>query len=91
MAKTLNYYTICQTHTLAQIEERISFYQSALEDATVKKYAKDTTQGVQSVESAELPGLESLYQTYLQAKLCKTGQAGPNVISGTFNHSKRGF
>lgn len=84
----LNYHTICNLYTLAQIEEKITFYMEQLEGATVKSYDKDTTQGKQKVESADIAAIESLLAVWLKAKECKQGMGGPRIFSGNFRRGR---
>lgn len=84
MGKPLNPHTLCNLYTLEQINEKITFYMEQLEGATVKSYSKDTTQGNQSVSSADIDKIESLLAVWMKAKECKTGLGGPRIFSGNF-------
>ena len=82
--------TICRNFNITQINAKIDFYVQAIEDATVKLYDKDTTQGRQRVESADLKDIESLLQVWLSAKDCKNGVGGTQIVSGNFRAGNRG-
>ena len=84
MGISLNPYTLCQNYTISQIEEKITFYSEQLDKATVKSYNKDTSQGSQRVESAEIDKIGELLQVWLSAKQCLNGTAGPNIVSAGF-------
>ena len=84
MAKGLSAQTLCNLYTLEQIEEKITFYTEQLEGATVKMYDRDTTQGRQKVESANMEKIESILQAYLKALECKKGLGGVRIVSGNF-------
>jgi hypothetical protein len=90
MARSLNPYHLCNLYTIEQINEKITFYQDQLERATVKMYDKDSTQGRQKVESADIEKIESLLATWIEAKACKSGTGGTRVISGNFQGTRRG-
>lgn len=81
---SLNPNTLCQLFTLEQIEDKITFYSEQLDKAVTKSYMKDTTQGTQRVESADIDKIESILQAWLKAKECKNGGGGPNVVSANF-------
>lgn len=87
---SLNATTIARLFTLEQIETKITLYQDALDGAVVKSYAKDSSQGSQRVESAEIDKIESLLQTYLKAKEILSGVGGVQIVSGNFNDRRRG-
>ena len=80
----LNPYYLSLCNTLAEIEEKITFYSTKLEGATVKLYDKDTTQGRQRVESAELSQIEDILGRWIAAKVYKSGAAGPNIVSADY-------
>ena len=82
--------TLCRLYTLEQIEAKITHYQEALDGAVVRMYDKDTTQGRQKVESADIEKIESLLQTWLAAKECKSGLGGVQVVSQNFRTNNRG-
>ena len=86
---SLNAQTIARLFTLTEIETKITFYQSALEGATVRSYNKDSSQGSQRVESAEIDKIESLLQTYLKAKEILSGLNGTQIVSGNFQDRRR--
>jgi hypothetical protein len=87
----LNWKTLCNLYTLEQINEKITLYQSQLESAMVKMYDRDTTQGRQKVESADIEKIESILQAWMKAKECKTGVSGSAVIaSHNFRNGNRG-
>ena len=87
---SLNPQTIARLFTLTEIETKITFYQSALEGATVRSYNKDSSQGSQRVESAEIDKIESLLQTYLRAKEIISGIGGVKIVSTNFTDRRRG-
>ena len=80
----LNPYDLSQCYSLAQIEEKIVFYSDQLDAATTKLYDKDSTQGRQRVESAELSQIENVLQRWIRAKMYKNGSAGPNIVSADY-------
>ncbi len=84
MTKSLNYRTICNTKTLEQIQEKVTFWEDQLEGATVKSYDKDTTQGRQKVESADLAQIESILAVWTKALECKKGMGGVRIVSHNF-------
>ena len=86
----LDPYILAKTFTLAQIEEKITFYLTAIEDATIKKYDKDTTQGRQAVESADIESLTSLLNCWLKAKDILNGGGTCNIVSATFSNPNLG-
>ena len=86
---SLNPKTLCRNYTLAEIETKITFYEEALEGATVRMYDKDSTQGRQKVESADIEKIESLLQAWLAAKDCKSGVGGTQIVSGNFRTANR--
>ena len=86
---SLNPQTIARLFTLTEIETKIAFYTEQLEGATIRSYDKDTTQGRQKVESAELNKIESLLQTYLRAKEIISGLGGTQIVSGNFQDRRR--
>ncbi|GAH08779.1 unnamed protein product [marine sediment metagenome] len=87
---SLNPKTISRLFTLNEIETKITFYTEALEGATVKSYNKDSSQGSQRVESADLDKIESLLQVYLKAKEILSGVGGTQIVSGNFQDRRRG-
>ena len=89
MAK-LNPQTLCNLYTLEQIDAKIVFFTEQLEGATVSMYDKDTSQGRQKVESADIDKIESILQTWLKAKECKNGIGGTQIASGNFSPPSRG-
>lgn len=86
----LNPYLLSKQYTLAQIEEKITFYLQAIEDATIKKYTKDTTQGNQSVEAADITALSELLNCWMKAKDLLTGGGTCNIVSATFSNPCNG-
>lgn len=86
---SLNPQTIARLSTLSEIETKITFYTNALEGATVRSYSKDSSQGSQRVDSAELDKIESLLQTYLKAKEILSGLNGTQIVSGNFQDRRR--
>lgn len=82
--------TISRLFTLSEIETKITLYQNALDGAVVKSYAKDTSQGSQRVESAEIDKIAELLQVYLKAKEILSGLNGTQIVSGNFNDRRRG-
>ena len=86
---SLNAQTIARLFTLTEIETKITFYQSALEGATVESYDKDTTQGRQKVVSAQIDKIESLLQVYLRAKEIISGLGGVKIVSTNFTDRRR--
>ena len=82
--------SLCRNYTLTQIETKITFYEEQLDAATVKLYDKDTSQGRQRVESADIEKIESLLQTWLAAKECKSGVGGTQIVHGNFRAGNRG-
>lgn len=87
---SLNPKTLCNLHTLEEINTKITFYMEQLEGATVKLYDKDTSQGRQRVESAEIDKIEQILQAWLKAKECKTGVGGPVIVNANFRTPTRG-
>ena len=87
---SLNPRTLCRLYSLEQIETKITYYQEALDNAIVRMYDKDTSQGRQKVESADIGKIESLLQTWLAAKECKTGVGGVQIVSQNFRTNNRG-
>ena len=85
----LNATTIARLFTLSEIEVKIQFYTDALEGATVRSYNKDSSQGSQRVESAEIDKIESLLQTYLRAKEILSGIGGVKIVSTNFTDRRR--
>ena len=88
----LNYKTLCRLYTLEQIETKITFYEEQLDGATVRMYNKDTSQGTQKVESADIGKIEELLAVWLKAKECITGAGtgGGQIVSGNFRTGNRG-
>ena len=86
----LNPQTLCNLYTLEQIETKITFYMEQLDGATVRLYDKDTTQGRQKVESADIDKIEEILQAWLKAKECKAGVGGVVIVSGNFRTPNRG-
>lgn len=89
MAKGLNYQTICNMYTLVQIQEKVDFYIGQVDRATTKLYDKDTTQGRQRVESADIDKISEILAVWLKALECKSGLGQTHIISGNF--LSRGF
>ncbi len=85
----LNATTIARLFTLSEIEVKIAFYTEALEGATVRSYNKDSSQGSQRVESADIDKIESLLQTYLKAKQILSGLGGVKIVSHNFTDRRR--
>ncbi|KKM70401.1 hypothetical protein LCGC14_1441110 [marine sediment metagenome] len=86
---SLNSQTIARLFTLTEIETKITFYTNALEGATVRSYSKDSSQGSQRVDSAEIDKIESLLQTYLKAKEILSGLNGTQIVSTNFTDRRR--
>lgn len=86
----LNPYLLSKQYTLAQIDEKITFYLQAIEDATIKKYSKDTTQGKQDVESADITALTELLNYWMKAKDILTGGGTCGIVSVTFSNPCNG-
>ena len=82
--------TLCRLYTLEQIETKITHYSDALEGAVIESYDKDTSQGRQKVVSAQIDKIESILQSYLAAKECKTGVGGVQIVSQNFRTNNRG-
>ncbi len=89
MAVSLSPQVICDLYTLEEINEKVTFWTDQLERASVRMYDKDSTQGRQKVEAAELNRISETLQVYLKAKQCKLGLGKPHIISGNFR--SRGF
>ena len=86
---SLSAQTISRLFTLNEIETKITFYTSALEGATVRSYNKDSSQGSQSVQSADIDKIESLLQVYLKAKSILSGLNGVQIVSHNFTDRRR--
>lgn len=86
----LNPHTLCNIYTLEQIEAKITLFTDQLEAATVRLYDKDTSQGRQKVESADIDKIAEILQAWLKAKECKTGIGGTVIVSGNFRTPNRG-
>ena len=86
----LNPQTLCNLYTVDQIDTKITFFMEQLEGATVRLYDKDTSQGRQRVESADIEKIEQILQAWLKAKECKTGVGGVVIVSGNFRTPNRG-
>ena len=84
MSRSLNYSTICNSKTLEEIQTKVTFWEDALENAIVRAYDKDSQQGRQKVESAELDKIESVLSVYQKALECKQGLGGVNIVSANF-------
>lgn len=84
MGISLNPYTLSQNYSLSSIEEKITFYSDQLDKATVKSYNKDSSQGTQRVESADIERIGEILQVWLSAKQHLAGTAGPNIVSAGF-------
>lgn len=84
MSRTLNPKTICNIYTLEEIETEVTFWKDQLKNATVKMYDKDSTQGRQKVESADIDKIESTLSVWLKALECKKGLGGVNIVSANF-------
>lgn len=82
--------TLCRLYSLEQIETKITYYQEALDNAIVRLYDKDTGQGRQKVESADIEKIESILQAWLSSKECKTGLGGVQIVSQNFRTNNRG-
>lgn len=76
--------TLCNLYTLEQIESKVTFYQEQLDGATMKSYDKDTSQGRQKVESAEINRIADILQSWLKAWELKKGMGGVNIVSVNF-------
>ena len=88
MSKSLNPQTICNLYTLAQIQTKVDLWLDKLERASTREYKKDTTQGMQQVESEELQRIESVLQSYLKALEFKKGLGKPHIISANFTSGR---
>ena len=86
----LNPYLLSKQFTSVQIDAKITFYLTAIEDATIKRYNKDTTQGSQSVESADISALTELLNVWIKAKDILSGGGTCNIISATFSNPNCG-
>lgn len=84
MSRSLNPSTICNLYTEAEIKAKVDFYLEALEGATVREYRKDTSQGMQNVESEEMRQIESTLSVWMKALECKKGLGGVNIVSHNF-------
>ena len=82
--------TLCRLYSLEEIETKITYYQEALDNAIVRMYDKDSSQGRQKVESADIDKIESILQAWLAAKECKTGVGGVQIVSKNFRTNNRG-
>ncbi len=87
---SLNPKTLCNLFTLAQIDAKIVFFMEQMEGATVRLYDKDSSQGRQRVESAEIDKIEQILQAWLKAKECKTGVGGTVIVNANFRTPTRG-
>ncbi len=87
---SLNPETIARLFTLSEIETKITTFNDALEGAVVKSYAKDSSQGSQRVESAEIDKISELLQVYLKAKEIISGLNGVKIVSTNFTDRRRG-
>lgn len=88
MSRTLNPQALCQLYTLEQIQAKVDYYQEQLDNAVVKSYDKDSTQGRQKVESADIDKIESILSVWLEALRCKKGlNTGPNICSANFGNN----
>jgi len=85
----LNPYTLSKIYTLSEIETEIAFYKDQLQKATVRSYDKDTTQGRQKVESAEIDKIADILQAWIKAKDYISGTGKPRIINANFGN--RGF
>ena len=83
MAK-LNPQTICNIYTLVQIQEKVDGFLEALEGSVTKEYDKDTSQGRQKVESADMDKIESVLSVWMKALELKKGLGGVRIISQNF-------
>jgi len=84
MSRSLNYQTICNIYTLEQIQTKVDGFLEALEGAVTKEYDKDTSQGRQKVESADMDKIESTLAVWMKALECKMGKGGVNIVSHNF-------
>jgi len=84
MARSLNYRTICNIYTESQIQTKVDFYLGQLDNATTRMYRKDTSQGMQQVESEEIRNIESILAPWMKALECKKGLGGVNIVSQNF-------
>jgi len=89
MARSLSPQVICDTHTSAEIDIEVTFWKDQLKRASVRSYDKDSTQGRQKVEAAELKDISATLQVYLKAKQLCLGLGKPHIISVNFR--SRGF
>ncbi len=84
MSRSLNPQTICNIYTLIQIQEKVDGFLEALEGAVTKEYDKDTSQGRQKVESADMDKIESVLSVWMKALELKKGLGGVRIISQNF-------
>lgn len=84
MSRPLNYMVICDLYTLEEIQTEVDFWKEQLKNATVAEYKKDTSQGMQQVESAELKQIESTLSIYMKALQCKKGGGSIGIVSANF-------
>ena len=76
--------TLCNLYTLEQIESKVTFYQEQLDNATVKSYNKDSSQGSQKVESAEINRIADILQSWLKAWELKKGMRSVRIVSANY-------
>ena len=84
MSRSLNPQTICNIYTQIQIQEKVDGFLEALEGAVTKEYDKDTSQGRQKVESADMDKIESVLSVWMKALELKKGLGGVRIISQNF-------
>ncbi len=73
--------SIADIHTLAEIDAKIAIYEAALDGSASGSYSLDTTQGRQSVTTADPDKLESLLAVWYKARAIKAGTyTGPQIV-----------
>ncbi len=81
---------LADCYTLAEIEAKIIFYQEAMDNAVVKEYKKDTGQGRQDVQAADIDKIEEILSAWIRAKAIKTGTAGIKAFKIAYNPPRSG-
>ncbi len=82
---------LAQKYTLDEIEEKIEFYMEQVEGATVASYTKDTTQGSQKVDSADIDKIQELLDLWMNAYGIKSGHTFARTVSINFKSSRGGI
>lgn len=70
----LNAHIIAKMYTKSEIEEKIKFYENALQSSAEGGYSLNTSQSNQSASPADITGVERLYALWLKALAIKTGK-----------------